>query len=107
MSVDTLGLEHKNKKVCDEYILLGKFCFKYFELIIDGLVWFYGISIIVGHLILNPLYTYILNIYYLGGLGWVLWHINHCSFLIPNLVYTYISNINDLVGLGFMAYQPL
>ena len=28
-----------------------------------GLVWFYGTSIIVGYLMPNPLYTYILNIY--------------------------------------------
>ena len=27
-----------------------------------GLVWFYGISTIIGYLTLNPLYTYILNI---------------------------------------------
>ena len=27
-----------------------------------GVVWFYGISIIVGYLMPNPLYTYILNI---------------------------------------------
>ena len=28
-----------------------------------GLVWFYGISNIVGYLMPNPLYTYVLNIY--------------------------------------------
>ena len=28
-----------------------------------GLVWFYVISTIVGYLMLNPLYTYILNMY--------------------------------------------
>ena len=32
-------------------------------------VWFYGISTIVGYLMLNPLYTYILNISDLVGLG--------------------------------------
>ena len=26
-------------------------------------VWFYGISTIIGYLMLNPLYTYMLNIY--------------------------------------------
>ena len=45
----------------------------YFEYIGFGLVGFYGISTIVGYLMPNPLYTYILNIY-----GLVLWHINHC-----------------------------
>ena len=27
------------------------------------LVWFYGISTLVGYLILNPIYRYVLNIY--------------------------------------------
>ena len=41
-----------------------------------GLVGFYDISTILDYLMLNPLYTYILNIYEL--FDWVLWHINHC-----------------------------
>ena len=36
-----------------------------------GLVGFYGISTIVGYLMPNPLYTYILNIYDLGWLGFM------------------------------------
>ena len=28
-----------------------------------GLVWFYGISTIVGYLMPNPVFTYVLNIY--------------------------------------------
>ena len=35
----------------------------YFKYICFGLFGFYGISIIVGYLMSNPLYTYILNIY--------------------------------------------
>ena len=35
------------------------------------LVWFYCISTIVGYLIPNPLYTYILNIYDLVELGFI------------------------------------
>ena len=35
------------------------------------LVWFYGISTIVGCLMPNPLYTYILNIYDLVCLGFM------------------------------------
>ena len=35
------------------------------------LAWFYGISIIVGYLMQNPLYTYILNIYDLVWLGFM------------------------------------
>ena len=100
-----------------------------------GLVGFYGISTIVGYLMTNPLYTYILNIYDLISL--VLWHINHCwlfnaksflyiyieyiwfdffgfygiltivGYLMPNHLYTYILYIYDLDWLGFIAYQPL
>ena len=85
---------------------------------------------------LNPLYTYILDVYDLVWFGWVLWHINDCRWfntksflyiytkyiwfslvgfygistivgdLILNPFYTYILNIYDLVWLGFMAYQP-
>ena len=36
-----------------------------------SLVGFYGISTIVGYLMPNPLYTYILNIYDLVGLGFM------------------------------------
>ena len=102
-----------------------------------GLVGFYGISTIVGYLIPNPLYTYILDILDLVWFGLVLWHINHCrlfnaksslyiyiryigfglvgfygistivGYLMPNPLYTYILDILDLVWLGFMAYQPL
>ena len=38
---------------------------------IVGLVWFYGISAIVGYLRVNPLYTYILNMYDLVSLGFM------------------------------------
>ena len=98
---------------------------------------FYGISTIVGYLMPSLLYSCILNIYDLVGLGWVLWHINHCrlfnakfslykyieyiwfglvrfygiltivGYLMPNPLHTYVLNIYDLVWLGFMAYQPL
>ena len=43
----------------------------YIKYIGFGLVGFYGISIIVGYLMPNPLYTYILNIYDLVGLGFM------------------------------------
>ena len=36
---------------------------KCFNSVCFGLVWFYGISNIVGYLMPNPLYEYILNIY--------------------------------------------
>ena len=88
-----------------------------------GLVGFYGISTIAGYLMPNPLYTYILNIWF--GLVW--WHINHyrlfnansslyiyikyigfglvgfygistiVSYLMPNPLYTYMLNIYGLV----------
>ena len=71
---------------------------------IYGLVWFYGILTIVGYLIPNPLYTYILNIY---GLVWFYGILTIVGYLIPNPLYTYILNIYDLVWFGFMAYWPL
>ena len=101
-----------------------------------GWVGFYGISTIVGYLMPDPLYTYIMNLYMIC-LGWVLYHINLCrlfnvksslymdikyigfgwvgfygistivGYLMPNPFYTYILDIYDLVGLGFISYQPL
>ena len=109
----------------------------YIKYIGFGLVWFDGISTIVGYLMPNPLYTYILNIYDLVWFGLVWWYINHCrlfnaksslyiyikyigfgsvgfygistivGYLMSNPLYTYILDIYDLVGLGFIAYQPL
>ena len=35
------------------------------------MIWFDGISTIVGYLMPNPLYTYILDIYVLVGLGFM------------------------------------
>ena len=47
----------------------------------------------VGYLMLNPLYTYILDIYNIW-LGWVLWHINHCRlFKAKFSLYIYIKYI--------------
>ena len=64
----------------------------YIKYILFGLVWFYGISTIVGYLMPNPLYTYILNIYDLVWLGF-----NGIStivgYLMLNPLYTYILNI--------------
>ena len=104
----------------------------YFQYIWFSLRLFYGISTIVGYLMPNPLYTYILNIY----MVWVLWHINNCrlfnaksssymyiqyiwfglvwlygrstivDYLMPNPHYTYILNIY-MVWFCFMVYQPL
>ena len=48
----------------------------YIKYIGFGLVWFYGTSSIVGYIMLNPPYTYILNIYDLVCFG--LWHMNQC-----------------------------
>ena len=50
------------------------------------------ISTIVGYLMPNPLYTYILNIFDLVCL--VSWHINHCRlFNAKSCLYIYIKNI--------------
>ena len=89
-----------------------------------GLVGFYGISTIVGYLMPNPLYTYILDIYDLVWLGFMaykpFWLFNAKSrlyiyikyikfgwvgfygltttvgYLMLNSLYTYTLNIYDL-----------
>ena len=76
----------------------------YVKYIWFGLIGFYGISTIVGYLMLNPLYDYILNIYGLVGFHGISTIV---AYSIPNPLYTYTLNIYDLVWLGFMAYQPL
>ena len=59
-----------------------------------GLVWFYCISTIVGYLMPNPVYIYILNIYDLVWFGLVLLHINHCRlFNAKSSLYIYIKYI--------------
>ena len=52
-----------------------------------GLVGFYGISTLVGYLIPNPIYTYILNMYDLVWLGFMAYH-TPVGYLIPNHLYT-------------------
>ena len=68
----------------------------------SGWVGFYGISTIVGYLMPNPVYTYILNIDMIW-FGWVLWHINHCwLFNAKSSLYIYIKYIGfGLVWFGF------
>ena len=45
---------------------------------------------IVGCLMLTPIFTYVLNMYYLVWFGLVLWHINHfISFNAETVFYTY------------------
>ena len=87
----------------------------YIKYIWFGLVGFYGISTIVGYLMPNPLYTYILNIYMIW-FGWVLWHINHCRlFNAKSSLYIYIKYIwFGLVGfygistiVGYLMPNPL
>ena len=76
-----------------------------------GLVWFYGISTIVGYLMPNPIYTYILNIYDFGlvwfGLDWFYGISTIVGYLMPNPIYTYILNIYDfgLVWFGLVLWH--
>ena len=117
--INHCGLFYANSSLCI-----------YIKYIWFSLVGFYGISTIstiVGYLMLNPLYTYILTIY--DWFGWDLWHINFCGlfnsksslyiyikyiwfglvgfygistivgYLMPNPLYTYILNKYDLVRL--------
>ena len=51
--------------------LLYTHTYIYIEYIESGLVGFYGISTFVGYLMPNPLYTCILDIYDLVGLGFM------------------------------------
>ena len=80
------------------------------------MVWFYGISTIIGYLMPNPLYTYIFNIKDLVWFGLVLWHINHCRlFNAKSSLYIYIKYIGfGLVGfygiltfVGYLEPNPL
>ena len=87
-----LSLEPRESSALLVYIYI--FCLTssdFFEhsWMISRLVWFYGISTIVGYLKLNSVYTYILNIF-----GLVLWHINHCRlFKVKSGLYIYIKYI--------------
>ena len=54
------------------------------------MVWFDGISPIVGYLMPNSVYTFVLDIY---GLVWFSGISTIVSYSIPNLVYTYILDI--------------
>ena len=51
------------------------------------MVWFYGISTIVGYLMPNALYTYILNKY---DLVWFYGISTIVGYLMPNALYTFI-----------------
>ena len=79
------------------------------------LVWFYGISTIVGYLITNPFYICIYKICMIW-FGWVLWHINHCRlFNAKSSLYKYIKYIVfGLVGfygistiVGYLITNPI
>ena len=74
----------------------------YIKYIWLGLVAFYCISTIVGYLMPNPLYTYILI--YRIWFGWVLWHINHCRlFNAKSSLYIYI--IYDMIWFGWVLWH--
>ena len=72
----------------------------YIEYIWFGLVGFYDISTILGYLMPNPLYTYILNIYDLVWFGLVLWGINYCRlFYAKSCLYIY------MIWLGWVLWH--
>ena len=72
---------------------------------IQGLVWFYGISTIVGHLMPNPLHTYIYMEYIGFGLVGVYGISTIEGHLMPNPLCTYILNIQDLVWFGLVLWH--
>ena len=57
---------------CRLFNAKSSFIHIYIKYILFGLVWFYVISTIVGYLMPNALYTYILNTYDLVWFGLVL-----------------------------------
>ena len=81
------------------------FLYIYIKYIWFGLVGFYGILTIMGYLMPNLLYTYILKIYDLVWFGLVLWHINHCRLFNAQSLYIYIKYIRfSLVWFGLVWY---
>ena len=82
-------------------------------------VWFYGISSIVGYLMLNPLYTYILNIWFglvgFYGISTIVSYLMLNPLYIYIYIYIYIYKIwFDLVGfygistiVGYLMLNPL
>ena len=68
------------------------------------MVGFYGISTIVGYLMLSPFYTYILSV----GIwfDWVYGISTIVGYLMPNPLYTYILSIYDLVWFGSIKVAP-
>ena len=91
--------------------------FKYsLNLKYTGFVGFYGISTMVGYLLLDLHYTHThththihiyIYIYIWFDLVGVYSISTILSHLKPNALYTFTSNIHDLVGFGFMPYQLL
>ena len=57
-----------------------------------GLVWFHDKSTIVGYLMPNPVYTYILNILDLVWFGLVSLPINHCTLFNAKSIFIYINS---------------
>ena len=60
----------------------------WFCLVCFGLVWFYGISTIIGYIIPNPFYTYILDIWF--GLIWFMAYQQLSRFNAKSFLYVYI-----------------
>ena len=71
------------------WLFNAKYCL-YIYIKYIWLVWFYGISTIIGYLMPNTVYTCILNIY---DWFWFYGISTSIGYLIPNIVHTYILNI--------------
>ena len=71
------------------------FLYIYIKYIWFSLVGFYGISTLIGYLIPNLFYTYILNIY---EFVFVVFYgiLTIIGYLMPNPVYNYVFNIYNL-----------
>ena len=56
---------------------------------------FFFVHLVLGHINHYRLFNVKSFSYiYIIWFGWVLWHINHCTYLMPNLLYIYIYILN-------------
>ena len=82
---------------------------------LNGLVWFYGISTIVGYLMPDPVFTYMLNIWFVNAFSWCIfihaWAHFFCSqlnvFKYCYLIWIILFNINHLFAFPVKWLQVL
>ena len=88
------------------YFNAKSYLYIYIQYIWFDLVWFYGISTIVGYFNAKS-YLYIYIQDIWFDLVWFYGISTIVGYLMPNPIYTYTFTIYDLIWFAFMAYQPL